>query len=153
MEWLPRYIEVTTLHGNGAAPLADFKTWRPGFGYDYPYPGSVVPSFSGPLGYGRVGRTPAYGPQQAADAPRIDLIESQRAYEVTAELPGLAAEDVEVVLDGDVLTIRGEKRGEPPGGAGATTSPSAASARSTGRSPFRRRSMRPGSRRGSATAC
>jgi HSP20 family protein len=45
-------------------------------------------------------------------APRVDIQESERGLEVTAELPGVAQADVEVRVDDDVLTIRGEKREE-----------------------------------------
>ena len=103
------------MHGDEAALLADFKTWRPGFGYGHPYPGPVDPSLSAP--FGTAGVPPPYG-LHAAGAPRVDLIETERAYEVMAELPGLEAEDVEILLEDNALTIRGEKRGERRGGGG-----------------------------------
>ena len=45
-------------------------------------------------------------------APRVDLTETKDAFLVTAELPGLEAKDVKVILSGDVLTIEGEKKKE-----------------------------------------
>jgi len=42
--------------------------------------------------------------------PRIDASETDEAYRVTAELPGLEKDDFSVMLDEDVLTIKGEKR-------------------------------------------
>jgi HSP20 family protein len=42
--------------------------------------------------------------------PNIDVTETDNMIEVTAELPGLERGDVEVSLDNDTLTIRGEKR-------------------------------------------
>ncbi len=45
-------------------------------------------------------------------APRIDIDESDGAIQISAELPGVKMEEVEVSLDDDVLTIRGEKRCE-----------------------------------------
>ncbi len=45
-------------------------------------------------------------------APAIDLAENEKAYRVTAELPGLEAKNIEVSLSGDTLTIKGEKRQE-----------------------------------------
>ncbi|MDH3263916.1 MAG: Hsp20/alpha crystallin family protein [Paracoccaceae bacterium] len=45
-------------------------------------------------------------------APAMDLVERDDAYEVSAELPGLAPEDVEVEMSDRVLTIKGEKREE-----------------------------------------
>jgi HSP20 family protein len=45
-------------------------------------------------------------------SPRIDVAETDTAIEVVAELPGIDEKDVEVVLRDDVLTIKGEKKGE-----------------------------------------
>ena len=44
--------------------------------------------------------------------PMIDLTETDEAYQVTAELPGMVEKDVEVELNSEYLTIRGEKREE-----------------------------------------
>lgn len=48
----------------------------------------------------------------AGFTPRIDVKETEQEYVVTAELPGLDIEDVEISLAEDVLTLRGEKRAE-----------------------------------------
>jgi HSP20 family protein len=45
-------------------------------------------------------------------APAMDLIEKDRAFEITAELPGLDESNVEVKVANNTLTIRGEKREE-----------------------------------------
>ncbi len=45
-------------------------------------------------------------------APRMDVTETDGELRITAEMPGVAANDVEVLLDDDMLTIRGEKRFE-----------------------------------------
>jgi len=42
--------------------------------------------------------------------PRLDVCENDRIIEMTAELPGIAEQDIEVSLEGDILTITGEKR-------------------------------------------
>ena len=44
--------------------------------------------------------------------PAIDMIDEEKAYRVTAELPGLSGKDIEVAKDGDLLTIKGEKKEE-----------------------------------------
>jgi len=44
--------------------------------------------------------------------PAVDVSEDDKAYKVTAELPGLTEKDVEVKLSGDMITIKGEKRQE-----------------------------------------
>jgi len=45
-------------------------------------------------------------------APRIDIDESERAIQISAELPGVPKDAVDVSIDNDVLIIRGEKRCE-----------------------------------------
>ncbi len=44
-----------------------------------------------------------------ATAPAINVAETADAIEVTAELPGVEEEDIKVSLDGNQLTISGEK--------------------------------------------
>jgi HSP20 family protein len=45
-------------------------------------------------------------------APRVDMAETDKAIELTAELPGLEQKDVEINFSDDILTIRGEKKSE-----------------------------------------
>ncbi len=45
-------------------------------------------------------------------APRIDVKETAAGIEVSAELPGVDEKDIEVELQDDMLTIRGEKKVE-----------------------------------------
>lgn len=52
-------------------------------------------------------RTTAWG-----TAPAVDIVEKDKAYEVTAELPGLDGKDIEVNVSNGILTIRGEKAEE-----------------------------------------
>lgn len=42
--------------------------------------------------------------------PRIDMTESDEELRVCVEVPGVAQEDVEVIVEDDMLTIRGEKK-------------------------------------------
>ena len=44
--------------------------------------------------------------------PASDVTETDTAWRVTAELPGMSEKDVELALSGDTLTIKGEKREE-----------------------------------------
>jgi HSP20 family protein len=44
--------------------------------------------------------------------PNVEVSETDKEIRVNAELPGLEEKDVEVTLDDDVLTLRGEKRAE-----------------------------------------
>jgi HSP20 family protein len=44
--------------------------------------------------------------------PHVEVSENDKEIRVTAEVPGLEEKDVEVMLEDDVLTIRGEKKSE-----------------------------------------
>lgn len=45
-------------------------------------------------------------------SPSIDVSETEKAIEVTAELPGVDEKDIDVSLSDDLLTIKGEKKAE-----------------------------------------
>ncbi|WP_300543911.1 Hsp20/alpha crystallin family protein [Maricaulis sp.] len=45
-------------------------------------------------------------------APAVEFSETDKAYVVTAELPGLDKSDVDISLQGDMLILSGEKRSE-----------------------------------------
>jgi len=60
-----------------------------------------------------------YGPlrglgQRMADffAPTADAAASKDAYEITIELPGVKADDIDVAVHDGTLTVKGEKRSE-----------------------------------------
>ena len=44
--------------------------------------------------------------------PSIEAVETDKDVRVSAELPGMDEKDVEVLVDEDALTIRGEKKAE-----------------------------------------
>jgi len=44
--------------------------------------------------------------------PAMDMAETDKAYEISAELPGMSESDVEVVAANGMLTIKGEKKEE-----------------------------------------
>jgi len=44
--------------------------------------------------------------------PAIDIVEKDKTFEVTAELPGLDAKNIDLQLSDDMLTIKGEKQEE-----------------------------------------
>lgn len=47
-----------------------------------------------------------------AASPRIDVFEEENDVVVKAEIPGLERENIELSLEGDTLTIKGEKKKE-----------------------------------------
>src|ERR1700756_3121819 len=44
--------------------------------------------------------------------PAIDMSEDEKAYKISAELPGLDVKDVDVSVSGNTLVLKGEKRQE-----------------------------------------
>src|SRR4030042_414723 len=45
-------------------------------------------------------------------APRVDIAETDKAFEIKVEIPEVHREDVKVTVDNGVLTIRGERKQE-----------------------------------------
>ena len=48
----------------------------------------------------------------AATVPNMDVAETDKVIEITAQLPGLEKKDVELNVTDNLLTIRGEKKSE-----------------------------------------
>jgi HSP20 family protein len=44
--------------------------------------------------------------------PRLDVVDDDKAYRVSVELPGMSEKDVSVTVKDGILTIRGEKKEE-----------------------------------------
>jgi len=47
-----------------------------------------------------------------AKMPAVDVVESEKAYEITADLPGMDEKNIEVKITDGVMTIKGEKQEE-----------------------------------------
>jgi HSP20 family protein len=55
------------------------------------------------------------GPSSRANAsftPAVDVVEQENAYVLRAEIPGIAPNEVDVQVENDVLTLRGERKHE-----------------------------------------
>ena len=52
------------------------------------------------------------GPKEESFVPKVNVKETETAIEITAEVPGLKPEDIELTLTGDILTLKGEKKNE-----------------------------------------
>jgi HSP20 family protein len=55
-------------------------------------------------------------PAMMSIVPKVDVAETDKEIEITVELPGLERKDVEISVEDDVLTIRGEKKMESEAG-------------------------------------
>lgn len=53
-----------------------------------------------------------FGAPLSVPSPAVDITEKEDAFIVTAEVPGLAENDIEVLLSDGTLTIKGEKKQE-----------------------------------------
>src|SRR5215831_17200943 len=91
-EWNP-YIN---LHREMDRLFDDFTRGWPTFGRAWPSLGTFTnePSLVPPM------------------VPTMDVTETEKEIEITAELPGLEEKDVEVNVADNILTIRGEKKVE-----------------------------------------
>ncbi len=47
--------------------------------------------------------------------PEFDIAETDEAYTLTGDLPGMVQEDIEVRLEDGILTVRGERKGADNG--------------------------------------
>ena len=72
--------------------------------------GSIRRMFDNP--FAAAGDLFAAMPQAIGFLPPVEISESDDAITVTAELPGMDRENIHVELDGDLLTLRGEKQEE-----------------------------------------
>lgn len=56
---------------------------------------------------------PSFGGARMAElTPAMDVKETDKAIEITAELPGLEEKDIEIDVSDNMLTLRGEKKAE-----------------------------------------
>lgn len=49
---------------------------------------------------------------ESAFMPKVDVVETDKEVKVSAEIPGMEEKDIDVQLNGDILTISGEKSSE-----------------------------------------
>jgi HSP20 family protein len=57
-------------------------------------------------------RNKAAAAQERDWAPAVDIREEESRYLLSADIPGVERENIEITLEGGVLTIKGERRGE-----------------------------------------
>jgi len=88
----------------GSSPLS---TYRPGLAEDQfgRLVESMFEDFFAPLAQGG-----SRWLEANASVPRLDMTESEQAYEVQAEMPGVEKDDVKIAIDHQRVTIEGECR-------------------------------------------
>ncbi len=65
-----------------------------------------------PFGRRAVDWEPLFGAGGGAMTPSVDVAETDEAFEISAELPGMSEDNIDVSLSDGVLTLRGEKKDE-----------------------------------------
>jgi HSP20 family protein len=60
--------------------------------------------------FGRLLDRPTFETSFTLHTPAVDVSEDDKAYRITAELPGIAETDLDVTLNDNTITIKGEKR-------------------------------------------
>jgi HSP20 family protein len=57
-------------------------------------------------------RLPAFGSSFGASWPSVEISDTDKEVRVTAEIPGLEENDIEVLLEDGALKLKGEKRSQ-----------------------------------------
>jgi HSP20 family protein len=95
------------------APPTAMQTWRPFEGLrrevDRLFEDFTMNPFRLPFRRPMFDIEPFWQAESWIAAPAVDLAEHEKAFELTAELPGLDEKNVEVKVANGVLTIKGEK--------------------------------------------
>ncbi|MBV8108101.1 MAG: Hsp20/alpha crystallin family protein [Hyphomicrobiales bacterium] len=106
-------VPVTTESKPTAAPTA-MQAWRPFEGLrrevDRLFEDFTMNPFRLPFRRPAFDIEPFWQAESWIAAPAVDLVEKEKAFELTAELPGLDEKNVEVKVANGVLTIKGEKQ-------------------------------------------
>jgi HSP20 family protein len=55
---------------------------------------------------------PTLFPVSFKSSPAVDVLENEKGYVVKADIPGYTKDEIDITLDNNVLTIRGEKKQE-----------------------------------------
>jgi HSP20 family protein len=95
---------IMNLVRRGTTPLSAYRpgTVEDGFGRLVE---SMFEDFFAPMVVGGSRRL-----DDGASVPRLDMSETEQAYEVQADMPGVAREDLKVAIDHQRVTIEGECR-------------------------------------------
>ncbi len=105
-------VPVTTESKPAASPT--IQAWRPFQGLrrevDRLFEDFTMNPFRLPFRRPAFDIEPFWQAESWIAAPAVDLVEQEKAFELTAELPGLDEKNVEVKVVNGVLTIKGEKQ-------------------------------------------
>jgi HSP20 family protein len=81
--------------------------------YTHPNSWNAYEAFSRAFAPLFAGETPEENETVArAWSPRVDILENESSYQVTAELPGVKKDDVSITVENNLLTLKGERKFE-----------------------------------------
>ena len=110
-------VKTTKGKATTPVPVAESELLRPLMGLRDQIEDMFDRYFQGwPDRWPRIGQLwdvePGFGLKGFMRTPTVDMSETDKGYEITAELPGMDEKDLEVNVTDDVLTIEGNKREE-----------------------------------------
>jgi HSP20 family protein len=56
--------------------------------------------------------TDLWNGETCLSVPAVDIIENEKEFLIKAEIPGMDRKDIDISIDGNCLTIKGEKKAE-----------------------------------------
>jgi HSP20 family protein len=98
LQYLSPFVSKRALTTGGYDPFRPFRSQ-----FD-----RLFEDFFGEYGAGSRGEAAGV----PAISPSLDIAESDKAFEISVELPGVAEKDLDVSVSDGVLSIKGEKRSE-----------------------------------------
>ena len=109
--------EITTKQSATAEQKADRPAeWRPFEGLrrevDRLFEDFQLGTWRSPFGRGAFDVQPFWRGDLWSRAPAVDIVDKENAYEISAELPGVDENSIDVKFSDGTLTIKGEKRDE-----------------------------------------
>ena len=109
--------EITTKQSATAEQKADRPAeWRPFEGLrrevDRLFEDFQLGTWRSPFGRGAFDVQPFWRGDLWSRAPAVDIVDKESAYELSAELPGMDENNIDVKFSDGTLTIKGEKRDE-----------------------------------------
>lgn len=109
--------EITTKQSATAEQKADRPAeWRPFDGLrrevDRLFEDFQLGAWRSPFGRGAFDVQPFWRGDLWSRAPAVDIVDKESAYELSAELPGMDENNIDVKFSDGTLTIKGEKRDE-----------------------------------------
>jgi HSP20 family protein len=109
--------EITAKQSAAAEQKADRPAeWRPFEGLrrevDRLFEDFQLGTWRSPFGRGAFDVQPFWRGDLWSRAPAVDIVDKESAYELSAELPGMDENNIDVKFSDGTLTIKGEKRDE-----------------------------------------